>query len=402
MKALSSTYERDTRRSRHLALRTSVDDSVHERSDDLPLAYFNIQNTKISAVAAAVPDDVEYTTDHIERFGEAHVKKFINSTGVERRFASHRLGVTASDLCCAAAEKLLTELDYDRSKVDALIFASSSRDYAMPVTACILQDRLGLSDECMCYDVPLGCTAYVYGLYLAATHINAGCRSVLLLAGSAGDQLPDSFVPSEIPMLYGNGGSATLLEYDAAAAPMFGLLRSIGRDFQMLVCPYGGQRHPFWMLADELGLQKAAELNNKQYMDGMDVMRFSLREVVQMVKDFNAHFDIDYGDYEILACHQANKLIISNLARKIQFPIEKIPLSIVDYGNTGCGSIPLAISEYYSNCTDPQATGKILTCGFGIGLSLGIISTKIVPSHCYPIIKVRDRYDDGLTFDKFF
>ena len=97
------------------------------------MAYFSCKNTKITAIASAVPDDVEYTTDYIDLFGETYVKKFIASTGVERRYASHRLGVTASDLCFAAAEKIFKELNFDRSKVDALIFASSSRDYSMPV-----------------------------------------------------------------------------------------------------------------------------------------------------------------------------------------------------------------------------------------------------------------------------
>lgn len=365
------------------------------------MAFFNLKNARITAVAASVPDDVEYTTDYAAQFGEEHVRKFIMSTGVERRYASHRLGVTASDLCCAAAEKILTELNYDRSKIDALIFASSSRDYSMPVTACILQDRLQLSEECMCYDVPLGCSAYVYGLYLAASHINSGCRSVLLLAGSAGEQLPESYIPAEIPMLFGNAGSATLLEYDEKAAPLEGLLRTIGKDFEMLVSPYGGQRHPFWMMVQELGLEKAAALNNKFYMEGMDVMRFSLKEVVQMVKDFNTHFHVDYDRCEILACHQANKLIITNLVRKIKFPIEKVPLSIVGYGNTGCGSIPLAICEYYSNRDTAGDTGRLLACGFGIGLSLGIVRITVDPAKCFPVLKVRERYDDKISYEKY-
>ena len=269
------------------------------------MAYFNLRNAKIKAVAASVPDDVEYTTDYNDLFGEEHVRKFIMSTGVQRRFAAHRLGVTASDLCCYAAEKILTELNYDRSKVDALIFASSSRDYLQPVTATILQDRLGLSDECMCYDVPLGCSAYVYGLHLAAMHINAGCRSVLLLAGSTGEQLPDGYVPTEIPMLFGNGGSATLLEYDETAAPVYGLLRSIGRDFKMLASPFSGQRHPFWPMVQKFGYEKACAYRDMFHMEGMDVMRFSLKEVVTMINDFKERFACDYNEYEILACHQA-------------------------------------------------------------------------------------------------
>lgn len=363
------------------------------------MGYFKFSNVKIKAVAATVPDDVEYTTDYNELFGEAHVKKFIASTGVERRYASHRLGVTASDLCYEAAEKILNELDYDRTKIDALIFSSSSRDYIQPVTATILQDRLGLSDECICYDVPLGCSAYVYGLYLAAMHINSGCRSVLLLAGSTGEQMPKGYIPNEIPMLFGNGGSATLLEYDESADPIYGLLRSIGRDFKMLASPFSGQRHPFWPMVEKYGYEKACLLRDMFHMEGMDVMRFSLKEVVTMIKDFKEHFQCDYDNYEILACHQANKLIISNLARKIKFPIAKIPLSIVNYGNTGCASIPLAICEHYSN--NSYNTNKILSCGFGIGLSLGIVSASIEPMFCYPVFKVSERYDDGLREDEY-
>lgn len=366
------------------------------------MTYFCFDNVRIKAIASSVPDDVEYTTDYNELFGEDHVRKFIMSTGVKRRFTTHRLGVTASDLCYAAAEKIISELNYDRTKIDALIFASSSRDYLQPVTAGILQDRLGLTDDCMCYDVPLGCSAYVYGLYLAAMHINSGCRSVLLLAGSTGERLPENYVPNEIPMLFGNGGSATLMEYDETAPKTYGLLRSIGRDFRMLVSPYSGQRHPFWPMVTELGYQKACELRNKFYMEGMDVMRFSLKEVVSMVQDFKEHFNCNYDNIEILACHQANKLIISNLARKIKFPISKIPLSIVDFGNTGCASIPLAICEHYSNKDSSNDNGDILTCGFGIGLSLGIVGISVDPKTCYQLIKVKERYDDGINYSNFF
>ena len=365
------------------------------------MGYFKFDNAKIKAVAATVPADVEYTTDYNKLFGEDHVKKFIMSTGVKRRYTSHRLGVTTSDLCYAAAEKILNELNYDRTQIDALIFSSSSRDYIQPVTATILQDRLGLSDDCICYDVPLGCSAYVYGLYLASMHINSGCRSVLLLAGSTGEQLPENYVPSEIPMLFGNGGSATLLEYDKSAAPTYGLLRSIGRDFKMLASPFSGQRHPFWPMVEKYGYEKACVLRNLFHMEGMDVMRFSLKEVVTMIKDFKEYFQCDYDNYEILACHQANKLIISNLARKIKFPLAKIPLSIVDYGNTGCASIPLAICEHYANKNSSSDTGKILTCGFGIGLSLGIVGVTVDPQNCFPVFQVKDKYDDGLHVEDY-
>ncbi len=365
------------------------------------MAFFNIKNSKILAMAASVPDDLERTTDYYQYFDKNYVDKFIESTGVESRYTSHRNGVTASDLCFAAAEKVLNELDYDRDKIDAVLFMSSSRDYLAPVTACILQSRLGLSKDCLAYDVPLGCSAYVYGLYIATTHINAGCRSVLLLAGSAGDRLSSDFVPSEIPMLHGSAGSATLIEYNEDSEDIFGLLRSNGDDYKMLVSPFGGQRHSFWKMVDDLGVERAVTLNNAHYMDGMDVMRFSLTDVVKMIKDFQKHFVVELDDFDILAAHQANKLIIKSLSRKIKLSMDKIPLSIDKYGNTGCGSIPLAICEHYKNMKDKPSKAKIATCGFGIGLSLGIVGITIEPEKCFGILKVSERFDDGISYDIF-
>ena len=86
---------------------------------------------------------------------------------------------------------------------------------------------------------------------------------------------------------------------------------------------------------------------------------------------------------------------------KIKFPLSKIPLSIVDYGNTGCASIPLAICEHYSNKNTSQDSGKILTCGFGIGLSLGIVGITVEPQNCFPVFRVKERYDDGLSFEDY-
>ena len=149
------------------------------------------------------------------------------------------------------------------------------------------------------------------------------------------------------------------------------------------------------------GYEKACAYRDLFHMEGMDVMRFSLKEVVTMINDFKERFVCDYDEYEILACHQANKLIISNLARKIKFPLSKIPLSIVDYGNTGCASIPLAICEHYSNKNTSQDSGKILTCGFGIGLSLGIVGITVEPQNCFPVFRVKERYDDGLSFEDY-
>ncbi len=365
------------------------------------MAYFNIDNCKITAMAAAVPDDFEKTTDYYKYFDKNYVDKFIESTGVNSHYTSDRNGITASDLCCAAAEKIFLETDIDRKNIDALIFMSATRDYRQPVTACVLHDRLDLSIDCMAYDVPLGCSAYVYGLYLAASHINSGCRSVLLLSGTATEKKVDNYIPESIPMLYGSAGSATLIEATNEKNSFYGLLRTKGAEYKMMVAPFGASRHPLPIVAEDLGIEKALLLNDIDYMSGMDVMRFSLTDVVKLVKDFKKHYQLDLNDFDLFVPHQANKLILTTLAKKIKMPLEKVPLSIERYANTVCASIPLSICDYFANVEQLQQKVKIATCGFGIGLSFGIVAIELDPSVCLGVIKIDESYDDEISYDIF-
>ena len=72
----------------------------------------------------------------------------------------------------------------DRSSVNGLIFVSQTFDYIAPATSVILQDRLGLSKDTVCFDVSFGCSGYINGVYLASTLVASGsCDKVLLLAG---------------------------------------------------------------------------------------------------------------------------------------------------------------------------------------------------------------------------
>ena len=54
-------------------------------------------------------------------------------------------------------------------------------------------------------------------------------------------------------------------------------------------------------------------------MEGMDVMRFSLKEVVTMINDFKERFVCDYDEYEILACHQLINLLSATWPEKLNF-----------------------------------------------------------------------------------
>jgi 3-oxoacyl-[acyl-carrier-protein] synthase-3 len=126
------------------------------------MALLSLPGIKISGLSAAVPFNRESNADY-QWISVKERESLIKNIGVETRRVALK-GTTTSDLCIVAAEKLLTNLGWERSEVELLVFVSQSRDYLVPTTACIVQDRLGLPHSCMALDIGLGCSGYVYGL----------------------------------------------------------------------------------------------------------------------------------------------------------------------------------------------------------------------------------------------
>ena len=142
-------------------------------------------NIEIAGVAGAVPERVIDNLNYSDFFTEKEAKSVIKLTGIaQRRLADE--GTCASDFCYAAAERLIETMKIDRSEIDALIYTTQSPDYRMPATGVILQHRLGLPKTTLAFDLPLGCSGFVYGLSMAFNlcqqpHIN----QVLILDGES-------------------------------------------------------------------------------------------------------------------------------------------------------------------------------------------------------------------------
>jgi len=146
------------------------------------MAFLEFKNVRIAGIAAGVPENVvsNYTLKSGEDISSDYTAEaFVETTGVKERRCSETL--TTSDLCFAAAERLIAELGWDKKEIEALIFVSQTSDYFLPATACILQDRLGLSRECYAEDIALGCSGWVYGLSNVASLLTAGMIKKALL-----------------------------------------------------------------------------------------------------------------------------------------------------------------------------------------------------------------------------
>ena len=339
-----------------------------------------LKNVGIKGMACCVPDNIVKSEKYNTIFGEENVGKFINMTGVKSRHIALD-EQCASDLCYLAAKKLIEKLGWEPSSIDALVFITQTPDYAVPATACVLQHRLGLSEDCIAFDVNLGCSGFVYGAWLAATMISMqDLNRVLLLIGDTSNFGIDQS-DSATAMLFGDGGSATAFEKSEGKEIKY-FLKTKGSSFKAIIVPAGHAR--------SRGSGGSCQLA----MNGSDVFTFTITDVPRAVGRFMEDYAITDDDVDMYAFHQANLFIIKHLAKKLKLPMEKIPISIDRYGNTSGESIPITLVDAlgYEKSHEPI---KLLMCGFGVGLSWGGIYTEIDRSMFLPMIYSNDYYKEG-------
>jgi 3-oxoacyl-[acyl-carrier-protein] synthase-3 len=233
------------------------------------LANGILKNVEIKGIACAVPERVVNNQDNYSIFGEENVQKFIDMTGVKTR----RVAIDeqcASDLCYVAAKRLMEKLNWEASTIDALIFITQTPDYAVPATACVLQYRLGLSEECIAFDINLGCSAYVYGIWQAATMISTqNINRVLLLVGDTSN-FGINPNDSATAMIFGDGGSATALEKTEGKEIKY-FLKTKGSGYKYIMVPAGHARSRSQTISDKSEYELA--------MHGADVFNFTITDV---------------------------------------------------------------------------------------------------------------------------
>jgi len=350
------------------------------------MAFFSINNIQVSGIAAAVPKNKVSNWDY-DLLSDSEKKLLIKTTGVETKRIVNK-GNTTSDLCYEAAEKIIKELAWKKEEIQVVIFLSQSRDYYLPATSIILQDRLGLSKSCMAFDIGLGCSGYVYGLSVISSIMSAtGLSKGLLMVGDISSLTCSKEDKSTYP-LFGDAGTATALEINAGTQMDFSL-NSDGAGFETIIIPAGGVRNvvnekSFEVKEVEKGIKRNA-LNLA--LNGLDVFSFSVKEVPKSIYAFYEKFEYSNIDFDYFLMHQANKLMNETIRKKIKFDEEKTPYSLKEYGNTSSASIPLTIVTQLQNQVKTKSL-NLLMAGFGVGLSWGVSSLPLNKIICPDLIEV--------------
>jgi 3-oxoacyl-[acyl-carrier-protein] synthase-3 len=355
------------------------------------MAFLQVNNVKISGFSACVPKQVEENAN-FPMFDSESYKNFVATTGIERKRIAVN-DVCTSDLCVAAAEKLIADLNWNKEDIDFLVFVTQTPDYILPATSCVIQDRLGLSKDCYTLDISLGCSGWVYGLSVIASLLNQLIDNeknakALLLCGDTPSKATSITDKSAYP-LFGDAGTATALEFSENAQPILFNMNSDGSGYQAIIINDGGYRNPVSVSSfEKMQRGEGVELNNLQvYLEAMDVFAFGIKRAPESVNKLLERFELNKETIDYFTFHQANMFMNEQIRKKLKLEKEKVPYSLKNFGNTSSATIPLTM---VTELNEKLKTEKLrhIACGFGVGLSWGSVFFETDKMICSDLVEI--------------
>jgi 3-oxoacyl-[acyl-carrier-protein] synthase-3 len=326
----------------------------------------------IKAISYYLPEKILTNEQLVKEFPEWTIEKIANKIGVkERHIVSEK--ETALDIAEQAAELFFEEHQIDKSAIDFILFCTQSPDYFLPTSACILQDKLGLSTHCGALDFNLGCSGFVYGLSLAKVLIVGNiAKNVLLIT-------PETYSKHLHPLdkgnrtIFGDAAAVTLISTEGFAEILNFSLGTDGRGAENLIVKSGALRNPIKtnkVVLDDSGNPVSDDF---LYMSGSEIFNFTLESVPLLIEDVLQKNSLQKEDVSLFVFHQATKYMLDFLRKKIRIPVEKFYYYMENVGNTVSSTIPIALKEAEK---ENKLEGDVLIAGFGVGYSWGGVSLK--------------------------
>ena len=350
------------------------------------MAFWKIRNVSIKGVAGTVPTRAVKSAE-FDFFSGDEAATFDRTVGILNRHIAPS-DICASDLCQDAGERLLNELEWNKDSVDVLVFSSVTGDYRTPPTSAILQDRMGMPSSTFVLDLPMGCCGCMYAINVAGNLISSGtAKRALVLVGDTAMRMGSPKDKSRGP-LFGDSGTAMALEFNPDADEIVIEMTTMGSGWQALMTPHGGYRRPI----DPVDSFKEEDFGNgivrspkDALINGMDVFSFAISKPPVSVKNFIEKLSLDKDkDIDYFLIHQANKLIVDRIVKKLKLPIEKVPYNLQKFGNLGGASIlMLMVSELERELQERPL--KLLCSSFGLGLTWGTMLIKTKPMKVVPV-----------------
>lgn len=323
----------------------------------------SVKHAQIGPIAIHFPERIETNADLSREYPRWDLELISSKTGIMQRHVAGE-NECASDLGVAAAERLFREHAIDRRSIDFLLLCTQTPDYPLPTTACLMQERLGLPVSCGALDFNLGCSGFVYGLALADGLIRTGSvkRVLLITAETYSKYIAKS--DRSLRTIFGDAAAATLI--DAASTPSLAGFRygTDGRGADTLLVQEGGARP----LADALQPRHRQRWESKLYMDGPELINFTLAAVPDLAQQVLRAANVPAAKVDYYLFHQATRKMLEKLQEKLDVDEHRLPISLESCGNTVSSTIPILIQEMRQAGKVRPGTLSMLV-GFGVGWS---------------------------------
>jgi 3-oxoacyl-[acyl-carrier-protein] synthase-3 len=271
--------------------------------------------------------------------------------------------VPASDLAVEAARRALQAASLDPSAVDLIIVATSTPDMVFPSTACIVQQKLGIGNQCAAFDLQAVCSGFAYALTTADTFIRAGqAKNALVIGAEVFSRILD-FTDRTTCVLFGDGAGAVVLTASDRPGVLASKLHSDGRHVGILCVPGNVDRG---VVSGNAFLQ----------MDGPAVFKLAVNVLEKVALEALAAANVTPAQLDWLIPHQANIRIMQGTCRKLGLPLEKMIATVAEHGNTSAASIPLALDVAVRDGRIRRGH-KVLMEGVGGGFTWGAVLVEM-------------------------
>lgn len=297
------------------------------------------------------------------------------SCGIDPKFTETQIGIKerriapedepTSFMAAKAVEKLIVNTSLSYEDIDLLLVCTQNPDYRLPTTACIVQDRLGLSKSTLAFDLNLGCSGFVYSLPVAGNFILTGqIKNAVIVMADQYSKILDYKDKTTAP-IFGDAASATWL---SECDKDFGVVDAVfGTDGS------GAEK----LIAWNSGIARREDKKPFVYMDGMEIFKFSIKVVPSSVNELLEKNNLKTTDIKHFVLHQANQYMLKEIKKRMKLTDEQLVIDLKMVGNTISSTIPIALKGLLEK-NSLQKGDYIVFSGYGVGLSWGSVLYKYI------------------------
>lgn len=312
------------------------------------------------------------TNKDLESIVETSDEWIYTRTGIrERRICSTEGGEFPTDMALYATKDALKAANLEPNDIDFIIFASVTPDVKLPNSACILQVKLGITNNCTCLDISVACSGFVYGVNMANSFIKSGLAKNVLVVGSEMLSREVNWKDRNTCILFGDGCGVAIVgrANDNDESKIYStILNSDGTGGEFFDQPVGGAVTP-------ITAEHILEGSHFMQMKGKEMFKVATRTLADNGKKVLEMAGMTKEQVNWVVPHQANIRIIETTANLLDVPMEKMIVNIDKYGNTSAATVPIAFHEAIADGRIKRGD-VVLFDAFGAGLTAGATLLK--------------------------